>query len=341
MSGAGASVPKPPCPAIDDVTPWLFRRTLDAALSATGGILLLVALVHLLPGDPLAAVLRDHPADPATVAALRERWGTDLSLGQTMVRFVGGALRGDLGISLSAGLPVTTLLAERLGPTLLLGGLTLLINFTVGLALGLWSALRPATLRAHLLGGLTMAGYALPSFVLGLILVWVFALQLGWLPPAGYSDPLLAPDAGLGAHLLDRLRHLALPLATMVLATIAVPIRHQRAAVAETLDAPWVLAARARGVAPARLAWHHIWRPALTPIVTLLGLWLPALVAGAVFVEAVFAWPGLGTLIADATANRDVPVVIGAGAVLIIAVQCGSLIADLLYRLVDPAQRRS
>lgn len=341
MSGAGASDPRPPCLATDDVNRWLLRRSLDAALSATCGILLLVALVHLLPGDPLAAVLRDHPADPATLAALRERWGTDLSLGQTLFQFVGGALRGDLGISLAAGRPVTTLLAERLGPTLLLGGLTLLIHFTIGLALGLWSALHPATLRARVLGGLTLAGYALPSFVLGLLLVWIFALGLGWLPPAGYGDPLLATDAPIGARLLDQVRHLALPLATMVLATIAVPIRHQRAAVEETLEAPWVMAARARGVAPARLAWQHIWRPALTPIVTLLGLWLPVLVAGAVFVEAVFAWPGLGTLIAEATANRDVPVVVGTGAVLIIAVQCGSLLADLLYRLVDPAQARS
>lgn len=323
------------------MTHWLVRRTLDAALSAAGGILLLVVLVHLLPGDPLAAVIRDFPTDPATLAALRERWGTDLPLHTAVARFVGGALRGDLGTSLAAGRPVTTVLAERLGPTLLLGGLTLLVHFTLGLALGVWTALHPRTLRARVVGALTLVGYALPSFVVGLVLVWLFALKWGWFPPAGYGDPLLHPEAGTWAHLGDRVRHLTLPLVTMMLATIAVPIRHQRAAVDETREAPWVVAARARGVSPLRIAVHHIWRPALTPIVTLLGLWLPMLVGGAVFVEAVFAWPGIGTLIAEATGQRDVPLVIGAGALLIVTVQLGSLLADLLYRVVDPAQDRA
>jgi peptide/nickel transport system permease protein len=323
------------------MTHWLVRRTLDAALSAAGGVVLLVMLVHIMPGDPLAAVIRDFPTDPATLAVLRERWGTDLPLGTVLVRFVGGALRGDLGTSLAAGRPVTTVLAERLGPTLLLGGLTLLVHFTIGLALGLWTALHPQTLRARVVGGLTLVGYALPSFVIGLVLVWLFALEWGWFPPAGFGDPLLATDAGVGAVLADRVRHLTLPLVTMVLATIAVPIRHQRAAVEETREAPWVVAARARGVSPVRIAVHHIWRPALTPIVTLLGLWLPMLVGGAVFVEAVFAWPGLGTLIAEATGQRDVPLVIGAGALLIVTVQVGSLLADLLYRVLDPTQDRA
>lgn len=320
------------------MTRWLVRRTLDAALSTVGGILVLVVLVHLLPGDPLAAVLRDFPTDPETLAALRDRWGTDLPLATVLTRFVGGALRGDLGISLAAGRPVTTLLVERLGPTLLLGGLTLLVHFTFGLALGLWTALHPRTRRARLIGVLTLAGYALPSFVIGLVLVWCFALELGWFPPAGFGDPLLAADAGAGAVVVDRVRHLVLPLTTMVLATIAVPVRHQRAAAEATRDAPWVVAARARGVPPLRLAVQHVWRPALTPIITLLGLWLPMLVGGAVFVEAVFAWPGLGTLIAEATAQRDVPLVVGAGALLIVTVQLGSLVADVLYRVVDPVQ---
>jgi peptide/nickel transport system permease protein len=127
----------------------------------------------------------------------------------------------------------------------------------------------------------------------------------------------------------------------MVLATIAVPLRQQRAAARETRAATWVTAARARGVAPARITWRHIWRPALTPVVTLLGLWLPMLVSGAVFVEAVFAWPGIGSLIAAAAASRDVPLVIGAGALLVVVVQLGSFMADLLYRVVDPEQRQS
>jgi peptide/nickel transport system permease protein len=186
-----------------------------------------------------------------------------------------------------------------------------------------------------------MVAYALPGFAVGMVLVWIFAVQLAWLPAGGFSDPLLAADAPTIDIIRDRLARLALPLLTMVIATLAVPIRQQHAAVTATSAQPWVQAARARGVAPALVAWRHCWRPALTPIVTLFGLWLPLLVSGAVFVESVFAWPGVGSLIAQATFTRDVPLVIGAGLMLVALVQLGSFVADLLYRVVDPAQRTS
>jgi peptide/nickel transport system permease protein len=260
----------------------------------------------------------------------------DRSLPEAIATFFGGLWHGDLGISLSRQQPVLRVLSERLGPTLLLGGLTLLLDFTIGLALGVWSALHPGSWRARAVAALALLGYALPAFVIGLVLVWLFSVTLHWFPPGGMGDPLMPTTAGLGPMLLDRLRHLALPLATMVIATLAVPLRQQRAASLAAAAQPWVLAARARGVSPFRVAWRHCWRPALTPIVTLFGLWLPMLVSGAVFVEAVFAWPGLGSLMAEATASRDVPLVVGAGALLIVVVQAGSLLADLLYRAADP-----
>ena len=320
---------------------WLLRRSADALLTALVAAVLLVVLVHYLPGDPLAAIIRDRPATPEVLAALRQRWGTDRTLPEVLAAFFRGLARGDLGVSLSEQRPVTTVLLEHLGPTVLLGGLTLLIDFTVGLALGLWSALHPDTARSRFLGALTLVGYALPTFVVGMLLVWLCAVVWHWFPAAGMADPLLGPGAPAAAVLADRLRHLALPLAAMVIATIAVPIRQQRAAALATTTQPWVLAARARGIRPARVAWRHCWRPALTPVVTLFGLWLPMLVAGAVFVEAVFGWPGVGSLIATATADRDVPLVVGAGLLLIVMVQFGSLVADLLYRLVDPVQQAS
>lgn len=321
------------------MTGWLLRRSADALFTTLLAAVALIALVHLLPGDPLTAIVGDRPIDAAQRAALEATWGTNRppleAIGATLARLA----RGDLGISLATQRPVATLIAERIGPTLLLGALTLLVTFTIGLSLGLWSALHPTTLRARLIGSLTLIGYALPSFVIGMLLVWLLAVQSGWLPPAGFADPLLEADAGFSAVLFDRLKHLALPLLTMVLATVAVPMRQQRAAALATVDQPWVRAARARGVRGARLALHHVWRPALTPIVTLVGLWLPMLVAGAVFVEALFGWPGLGSLIASSTSSRDLPVVIGSGLLLVVLVQVGSLVADLLYRLVNPAQR--
>jgi peptide/nickel transport system permease protein len=322
------------------VTGWLLRRSIDALFTTLLAVVALVAMVQFLPGDPLSAVIGDHPVDATQRAALEAAWGTNRppleAIGVTLTHL----LRGDLGISLATQRPVATLIAERLGPTLLLGTLTLLLTFAIGLSLGLWSALHPATLRARLIGGLTLVGYALPSFVIGMVLIWIFAVQAAWLPPGGFADPLLSESAGLGAVLLDRLQRLSLPLLTMVIATVAVPLRQQRAAALATVDQAWVLAARARGVSAGRLAFHHVWRPALTPIITLVGLWLPMLVAGAVFVEALFGWPGLGSLIASSTSSRDVPVVIGAGSLIVVLVQIGSLLADVLYRLVNPAQRR-
>lgn len=316
---------------------WLLRRCLAALVTAVAAVVALIVLLHLLPGDPLFAILGDRPAEPAVVAALRERYTTGIP--QSIEVFFRGLVHGDLGVSLSENRPVLAVIGERLPWTLLLSGLTLLIDFTLGLALGVWSALHPDSIRARLVGAATLVGYTLPSFVVALGLVWIFAVKLAWLPVGGAGDVLLPADAPALAVLVDHAKHLVLPLAAMVIATLAVPLRQQRSASLEAAAQPWVLAARARGVSPGRLAWRHCWRPALTPVVTLLGLWLPMLVAGAVFVEVVFQWPGIGLLLAHATAARDVPLVIGAGLILIVAVQLGSLIADVLYRVVDPAQR--
>ncbi|HET9133102.1 MAG TPA: ABC transporter permease [Gemmatimonadales bacterium] len=320
--------------------PWLLRRTLDAVLMTLLGVAVLFVLVRAMPGDPLTAILGERSVDPATTVALRARFGLDTPLPTALAAFLRDAVRGDLGLSIATQRPVTALLGERLGPTLLLGALTLLVNFGVGVALGLWGALHPTTRRARLLSTVTVVGYALPTFVVGVLLVWLGAVHLGWFPAGGLADPLLAADADTVTVLRDRLRHLALPLATMVLATIAVPLAQQRSAALETARAPWVRAARARGVAPARVAWRHVWRPALSPVITLLGLWLPMLVGGAVFVEAVFAWPGVGSLLATATAQRDLPVVIGGGALIIALVQAGGLLTDCAHRATDPRRRR-
>lgn len=323
------------------MTRWVLGRSAEALALVCLGAIVLVALVHLLPGDPLTAIIGDRAVDPAAREALAARWGVGRPLPAVVLDFLRHAVRGDLGTSLAEQRPVATILAERLGPTVLLGGMTLLVNFTVGLLAGTWSALHPHSLGARVLGGVTLVTYTIPAFVIGLVLVWLLAVVVPWFPAGGASDPLLAADAGPWAILLDRARHLALPLLTMVLATIAVPIRHQRSAALETANAAWVTAARARGVSPTRVAWQHVWRPALSPVITLLGLWLPMLVSGAVFVEAVFAWPGIGSLLATATAQRDVPLVIGAGVLVIALVQLGSLLADVLHRLLDPVQRTS
>ncbi len=318
---------------------WMIRRIAEAVATTVVALLLLIVLLHLLPGDPLSALLGDRGADPAVRADLERCWSSHRNTWQSVTTYFGCLARGDLSYSLSKQEPVLQLIRERLGPTLLLGGLTLLIDFTIGLALGVWSALHPDTWRARLISATTIVGYTLPSFVVGMLPVWIFAIKLPWLPTGQLSEVTLPVDSGAWAVFADHIKHLILPLTAMVIATIAVPLRQQRTAAMTTAAAPWVLAARARGVRPFAVAWRHCWRPALTPIVTLLGLWVPMLVAGAVFVESVFSWPGMGSLLADATFARDVPVVVAAGFVVIVVVQIGSLLADALYHIVDPAQR--
>lgn len=234
--------------------PWLVRRTLDAVVMTVLGTAVLFLLVRVMPGDPLVAILGERSVDPATAAGLRARFGLDTPLPAALFDFLRHAVQGDLGRSIATQQPVTVVLAERLGPTLLLGSLTLLVSFTAGIALGLWSALHPTTRRARALTTLSVLGYALPTFVVGLALVWFGAVRLGWFPAGGASDPLLARDASGVLVVGDRLRHLALPLLTMVLTTIAVPLAQQRSAALGTASAPWVRAARARGVAPAIVA---------------------------------------------------------------------------------------
>ncbi len=321
------------------MTRWFLRRSADALFTIALAIVALVTLVHLLPGDPLVALLQERSVDPVQRAAMEALWGTNRSVPEAIGATLSGIARGDLGLSFATQRPVGTILLERIGPTLLLGALTLLCSFAIGLCVGLWQALHPTSRRARVISGLSLVGYTLPSFVIGMLLIWLFAIALPWFPPGGLVDPLLAEDVTRGTIFLDQLRHLALPLLTMVIATVAVPLRQQRAAALATATQPWVLAARARAVSPSRIAWQHVWRPALTPIITLFGLWLPLLVSGAVFVEALFNWPGLGSLIATSTTERDIPVVVGAGILLVIMVQVGSLAADVLYRIANPAQQ--
>jgi peptide/nickel transport system permease protein len=252
-----------------------------------------------------------------------------------------GVLRGDLGLSIEHGLPVNTLLASRIVPTLLLGGATILLNFTVGLWLGVRQAVRRGSREDRVLTTLSLAGYATPSFWLALVLAWLVGIKLGWLPVAGMKSPLLPRDAPWLVRALDVGAHLVLPALTLSIVTIAGTMRYQRTAVLEVLRLPYIGTARAKGIPERAVVWRHAWRNALFPVITLFGLWLPLLVTGSVFVEMVFAWPGLGSLAANAASSRDYPLVMGAALLAAGLVVTASLLTDLAYALLDPRVRYS
>lgn len=317
---------------------WLVRRTGQALLTFLLATSLLFIIMRLSPGDPLARLESDRPLSAEAMATLRARYGLDQPIARQFVHFVAGAARGELGSSIQRGRPVTALLAERLPATLLLGGTALVINFTLGIWLGAWQAVRRGSRADRWLSVLTLAAYATPSFWLGLVLAWWFGTELRILPVAFMHDPLLPAEANAVARLLDGLRHLILPAATLSIVTVGATVRYQRAAMLEALAQPFVRTARAKGLPEVAIHWRHAWPNSLAPMLTLFGLWLPLLVAGSVFVEQVFAWPGVGTLATEAILARDYPVIMGVALLVAATVIAGNLLADVLHRLVDPRQ---
>lgn len=318
---------------------WLLRRALQAVATFAVAIALLFVLMRAAPGDPLFRLSADRPISQKEMEVLRARYGLKQPVGRQLVAFVGGLVHGDLGVSIEQGRPVTALLAERLPATLLLGGSVLLLNFTVGLWLGVRQAVRHGRREDRWLTTLSLTGYAMPSFWLGLVLAWLVGVEWRLLPAAGMQDPLLSSDAGFLTRAGDVLRHLVLPVVTLSVVSIAATMRYQRAAMLEVLHLPYIVTARAKGLPERVVTWRHAWRNALFPVITLFGLWLPILVTGSVFVEAVFAWPGLGSLAAGAVGSRDYPLLMGASLLVAALVVAGGFLTDVAYALLDPRVR--
>ena len=318
---------------------FLLRRLAHGAAVVFIAASLSFLLVHLAPGDPFSGPLDSPLIDVGVKDRWREAYGLDRPLPEQYIRFLGQLARGNLGPSLLRLRPASDALAEAAPNTLLLLGTALVISFTLGIALGTWQASRSNTRadRAASVASLVVA--SMPEFWLGVVLMLVFAQYLRILPASGPVD--LAMHAYLSpiGRALDRLRHLVLPATTLALVGVASIARYQRATLLDVLPQDFVRTARAKGVADRRVVWHHALRNALVPTIVLLGLSLPTLIGGAVFVENIFSWPGLGKLAADAFNARDAQIVTGLtilGAVLVVI---GSIVADVLHALVDPRVR--
>lgn len=320
---------------------WLARRLVQSAITFAVVVLLLFLLMRLAPGDPLARLQEGRAMSPEEIAWTRRIYQLDQPMDRQLAAYLGGVVRGDLGNSIAYGLPVATVIRSRLPATLLLGGTVLLLNFSLGLWLGVRQAVRRGSREDRWLTALSLSGYAIPSFWLGLVLAWAVGVKLRWLPPAGIASPLLPADADLVMRALDVGAHLLLPALTLSVVTIAGTMRYQRAAMLEVLRLPYIVTARAKGLPESAVTWRHAWRNALFPVVTLFGLWLPLLVTGSVFVEWVFAWPGLGSLAAGAVGGRDYPLLMGTSLLAAGLVIAGNLVTDVAYSLLDPRVRYS
>lgn len=292
-------------------------------------------LVHLAPGD--AGTALGEGVSPEMRAAVRAQYGLNDSLATQYGRWMLALLRGEFGWSPNQRRPVAAIIAEALPRSLLLMGAALAISVALGSAIGAWQGARVGSRRDRVSAVVLLVLYSLPEFWLALALMTVFAHQLGWLPATGITGDLYAYQSS-GAQLADRLRHLVLPLTALSLVGIAVFARYQRIAMQESMTQPFVQTARAKGLTETAVR-RQAWRTALLPVITVAGLLLPALVTGAVFVERVFAWPGMGFTLIRAIEARDVAVVSACVIVGSAATAVGAALADILRDLADPRLR--
>jgi peptide/nickel transport system permease protein len=318
---------------------FLAVRTGHAAAIVLFVVTVTFALVRLAPGDPFSAAGESTLVPRAAVAAEMRRHGLDRPIAEQYLRYLGQVARGNFGYSYSERRPVLEAFRDRVPNTLLLATTGLAITFALGIAVGAWQGARagPRADAAVSFGTLTV--YSTPAFWLGLMLLLVFGEQLRWLPAGGTVDPVLHAHLTWLGRAVDRARHLALPALTLGMLGAATVARFQRAQVREVRHADYVRTARAKGLTERAVLWRHTLRTALLPAVTLFGLLFPVLLSGAVLVETVFSWPGLGRFAVQAIYRRDYPVVTAAAVVAGVMVALGNLLADVLHRAVDPRTR--
>jgi peptide/nickel transport system permease protein len=321
-------------------TRFVIRRLAGAALTILLIVLVNFVLFRAMPGSPERILARNPNVSPQAIQQTRERWGIDKPLiPDQLVAYVAATLQGDLGNSFGqAGRPVTEVVGSRLGPTLLLFGLGELIAIVVGLALGAYAGWKRGGAIDLAGNGVSLILYSMPYFLLGMILLLVFASTLHWFPSFGMTTLGVQHDTPLD-YLADLLAHLALPVATVALGLIGQYSILMRSSIIETLSDEYITTARAKGITENRILQAHALPNAMLPTVSLIAINLGYVVAGAITVEVVFNWPGLGTLTVEALAARDYPVLQGVFLVLSISVVFANLGADMIYGRLDPRVR--
>jgi len=311
---------------------YLVRRVLVSVL-----VLVLVSigifwLFRLAPGDPVEMMLPPQnrgPGSEAFIAAKRAELGLDKPVWVQYFTWLGNAVTGDLGYSLDSGRPVGGLLGERVGPTVYLMGLSLLLALVMAVPLGLLAAVRKGRFADYAASVVSLGAVCTPPFFLAILGIYVFSLKFGLLPSAGMSTP--------GAYSVgDSLLHLLMPLVILAFSQAGQFTRYVRSSVIAELHADYVRTAEAKGVSATGVVTRHVLRNALIPVITIVALSLPNVLAGAVVIETVFAWPGMGQLAIASFQGRDYPVIIGFALFFSIMVLLSNLVADLLYTLVDP-----
>jgi peptide/nickel transport system permease protein len=290
------------------------------------------SLQKLLPGDPVLAMAGEE-RDPAVLELLRQKYHLNDPIPLQYVRWLGGVATGDLGISLRTNQPVTQLIAEKLPVTIQLAVMAMLFAFVIGIPAGIIAAVKKNTVIDYIASILALSGLSVPNFWLGIMLILLVSVKLGWLPASGYESIFVDPARSLQTMLMP-----AFVLGNALAATL---MRHTRSAMLGVLSADYIRTARAKGLSPKDIVLSHSFRNALLPVVTLSALLFGELLAGAVLTEQIFTIPGFGKLIVDAVFNRDYAVVQGVVMCTALGFILMNLIADILYVLLNPRLRGS
>ncbi|MBZ0269387.1 ABC transporter permease [bacterium] len=294
-------------------------------------------IIRLAPGDPLA-IYYNPEIDPAVMETIRVRLGLDQPLHVQYVKWLGALAQGELGMSFSHHRPVLDILRETIPNTLTLTIFSLVLIMVVGVVVGVISAVRQYSLLDHASTLTTLFIYSMPGFWLGLMLIILFSLKLGWLP-ASQMESVDAEYMSFAARWWDRALHLIMPVFVLGIASAAGVARYTRGSMLEVIRQDYIRTARAKGLPEHRVIFKHALGNALIPVITLLGLYLPFLLSGAVVTETIFAWPGMGRVTIGAIFSRDYPIVMATNLIAGVMVVGGNLVADILYGIVDPRIR--
>ncbi len=320
------------------MTGYLIKRLLQAIPILLGASTIIFFLMHAAPGDPTTIYLANPNIDPAVVEQMRRNLGLDQPVHIQYVKWLGSFMTGDFGYSFSQHRAISEILKDAIPNTLLLSGLALVIIFAIGVVVGTLQAVRQYSWVDNVSTVLSFFFYSMPSFWFGLMLILLFSYKLQWLPASQMTS--VDYDFMVGAEQLkDRFMHLLMPAVALGLGGAAAVARYMRSGMLEQIRQDYVRTARAKGLSERKVVFKHAMRNALIPVVTLLGLYIPFLMSGAVLIETIFAWPGMGRTIVTAIFQRDYPVVLASAFVIAVLVILGNLLADILYSVVDPRVR--
>ena len=317
----------------------LLRRLVWAAGLLVAVLAINFMLIHAAPGDPASVIAGEMcGGDEAVMASIRKAYGLDQPLPVQFVTYIGKSLQGDLGQSYTYSRPVSGLILDRIGPTILLVLTALIFAIVVGTLLGVFASRRPDSFASGAVTILSLVGYAMPVFWTGILLVILFGKVWPIMPIAGMRDVRQFGVGGWSA-VVDVLHHLVLPALTLTIIYLAQYSRLARASMLEVLGSDYIRTARAKGLSEWVVTFKHALRNALMPVVTIAGLQFGNLISGAVLVETVFSWPGLGTLALEAILGRDYPTLLGVLTFSSMLVIAANLVTDLSYRWIDPRLR--